>query len=91
MSHRAEQIQALKEKVIKVKRELLLAELELFMLRREELGCSCRCVRLNKDIDIYNHSQQVNKNRVGLELGIPGEIYSADKYCIYCHGTGKLK
>lgn len=50
---------------------------------------SCSCVRLNKDINVFDMRDQELRNRNGLQLGFVAETLSADRSCQTCHGSGK--
>lgn len=50
---------------------------------------NCPCVRLNKDIDIFDMSDQEIANRNGFGCGWVSECLSARRDCPQCHGKGK--
>ena len=49
---------------------------------------TCACVRLNKDIDIGDMSEQHAAGRRGLQLGLVAETLSALEDCARCGGSG---
>jgi hypothetical protein len=49
---------------------------------------TCSCVRLNKDLNIWNTFLQEDHGRKGLTTGVVEETLSADKNCPICHGLG---
>lgn len=55
------------------------------------LRFNCPCVRLNREIRIFDSGNQFDLGRVGLSMGIVGDTFSAEKRCPICHGTGEAK
>lgn len=52
----------------------------------------CQCVRLNRDIGVYDMAEQARKQRQFIEPGgLVSEGYSADRNCARCRGTGVPK
>jgi hypothetical protein len=49
---------------------------------------TCVCVRLGKDIDVTNMSEQEAAGRHGLQIGLVAETLSALKDCPSCRGSG---
>lgn len=48
----------------------------------------CPCVRLNRDVGIWNMGDQVEARRNGLTFGLVSDCLSARKDCERCHGDG---
>lgn len=65
-----------------------IAQLDL-QERREEYPCVC--VKLNRDIEVYDMQEQERRGRNPLGLGLVSECLTARKSCDYCNGTGKPK
>ena len=57
----------------------------------DRLRFNCPCVRLNREIGIFDSGYQFDLGRVGLSMGVVGDTFSAEKYCPICHGTGETK
>lgn len=49
---------------------------------------TCVCVRLGRDIDVTNMSEQEAAGRRGLQIGLVAETLSALKDCPSCRGSG---
>ena len=61
---------------------------ELQLLEDKEQH-SCSCVKLNRDIEIYDMQEQERRGRNPLGLGLVSETLTARKDCPTCKGTGK--
>jgi len=48
----------------------------------------CTCVKLNRDIEIYNMGEQERRKRRGIGFGLVAETLSALMFCPECEGTG---
>lgn len=60
-------------------------ELKLEICREEH---PCECVKLNRDIEIYDMTELIHRNRECFGLGFVAELLSARKDCQLCHGSG---
>ena len=49
---------------------------------------TCVCVRLGKDINVTNMTEQEVAGRHGLQIGLVAETLSALKNCPSCRGSG---
>ena len=65
-------------------------ELKQLNLEDEKEDYPCSCVRLNRDIEIYDMQEQTRRGRNPLGLGMVSECLSARVECPTCKGTGKL-
>lgn len=63
-------------------------QMEVLDLKIKWATYTCTCVRLNKDLDIWDMSQQEEQGRRPLGFGSVSDTLSADKNCPICHGTG---
>lgn len=54
----------------------------------DRINFPCTCVRLNRDLGIYDNVGLVNARRNDLDIGLIAEQLSADLDCPLCHGTG---
>ena len=52
---------------------------------------SCSCVKLNRDIEIYDGAEQIRRGRKGLGCGLVADCLSARCDCKDCLGTGMPK
>lgn len=78
-------IRRLQAEVSELSSELHNLELEQ---KREEHPCSC--VKLNKDVEIYDMQEQVRRGRNPLSVGgFVADTLTARKDCDSCQGTGK--
>lgn len=76
--------EVLQTELDELRRQRVALDLEV---SREDHPCSC--VKLNKDIEIYDTMEQERRGRVGLSLGgWVSETLSARKDCEYCKGKG---
>lgn len=85
-----ERIRALSEEINELQRKLdRLArergELELF---RNRLTHPCLCVRLNKDIGVYDMMTQERARRIPIGMGLVVDTLSASRDCPACGGSG---
>lgn len=77
--------QQLQSKVDALSKEI--AELRLAEERDEH---PCSCVKLNRDVEIYDMGEQARRGREPLSCGgFVADTLSARKDCEYCQGTGK--
>jgi len=68
----------------------LVAERKKLELEEAKQNHTCSCVKLNRDIEIYDMVEQERRGRRGLQLGgLVAETLSARKDCRTCGGTGK--
>lgn len=49
---------------------------------------SCKCVRLNSEIGVFNMSDTEARRRATFGAGFVQELLSADRDCLSCDGTG---
>lgn len=77
--------QQLQTKVDALSKEI--AELRLAEERDEH---PCSCVKLNRDVEIYDMGEQERRGRVPLSVGgFVADTLTARKDCQECGGTGK--
>jgi hypothetical protein len=63
-------------------------ELKALELEESRSVHDCECVRLNRDLGIWNLALQESLGRVPLGLGVVSETLSALRGCPSCYGTG---
>ena len=63
-------------------------QMEELDLKIRQATYTCPCVHQNKELDIWDMSQQRDPNRKPLGLGMVYDTLTADKNCPHCSGTG---
>lgn len=86
-----------KERIASINDEIITLDRLRHKLHEERLALqrsidfnhySCQCVELNSMIGIYNMSDQTNRNRNALQMGLVSESLSASRSCTECGGSG---
>lgn len=75
------------EQVNKRQQELI-AERRKLELEQNREDHPCQCVKLNKDIEVFDMQEQERRGRVPLGLGFVADCLTAIKDCHVCNGTG---
>jgi len=91
---RKERIRELRQQVdqLNKKKNELFDEIVRLDLEERKEEYSCLCVRLNRDIDVFDMAEQEHKHRNPLSVGgFVADTLSARKDCTTCQGTGKPK
>lgn len=86
---RIQQAQAERQQ-LQSKVDALSKEIAELRLAEEKDEHPCSCVKLNKDVEIYDMGEQERRGRNPLSCGgFVADTLTARKDCEYCHGTGK--
>jgi hypothetical protein len=63
-------------------------ERDSLLMEQSKEDHSCTCVKLNRDIEIYDMGEQERRGRRGLGFGMVSDTLSCRKDCTTCKGTG---
>jgi hypothetical protein len=86
---RIQQLRAEADKLRK-KSDELYGEIKLLSLEQSKEEHPCTCVKLNRDIEVFDMQEQERRGRVPLSMGgFVMDNLSAIKNCRECNGTGK--
>lgn len=91
MTVRQARIQELRSKADKLRKELdeLHTEINKLDLEQRKEDHPCTCVKLNRDVEIYDMQEQERRGRNPLSCGgFVADTLTARKDCTVCNGTG---
>lgn len=89
---RQARIQELRAQADKLRKQSdkLYAEIAKLDLEQRKEDHPCACVKLNRDVEIYDMGEQERRGRNPLSLGgFVADTLTARKDCTVCMGTGK--
>lgn len=92
MKERAEHITELRANRAFFNREInrVDSEIAVLQLAEDKEHYTCSCVKVNKEIGVFDSVDQVRANRSGLTTGYVSESLSAKKDCQLCNGFGRV-
>lgn len=88
---RQARIQELRAKLYKLRKQSddLFTEIAKLELEQRKEDHPCTCVKLNKDVEIYDMQEQERRGRNPLSVGgFVADTLTARKDCTVCNGTG---
>lgn len=91
MTARQARIQKLRAEAqdLREKSDKLYAEIHKLDLEQRKEDHPCACVKLNRDIEIYDMGEQERRGRTPLSVGgFVADTLTAIKSCTVCNGTG---
>ena len=93
MKERADRIRELRVERTDCNRKINYLDQEIYYLQlaEDKEHYTCSCVKVNKNIGVFDSVDQVRANRSGLTTGYVSNSLSAKKDCPLCNGFGRAQ